>query len=203
MNRNTTLAAAIAALVAIPGAAIAAPALSYNYVQANYIDIEFDDIDPDADGWSVSGSGLLNEQIYAFGSYTSVETDTFSIFGTRGSLEVDEFAVGLGFRHELQRNTTDLNLEAAFLSQDVEGNRGFSGLDDDDNGYELGVGIRHLFTPQFEGNIGVRYEDIFDDDDTFLNIGGLLNVTQALAVQAGYSKGSDAESWEVGLRLNF
>ncbi len=191
-----TAALAVAPLSAFAGG------LSYNYVQAGYVSADIDDPNVDADGFDLRVSGLVSDVVYVHAGYGSLETDRFSILGTTGSLETDTITLGLGFRAPLAP-TTDFIAEVAYVNADASGKGGFSGADEDDSGYSLSGGVRHLFTPQFEGGASVNYVDVFDEDETALALSALFHLTPQFSLGAGYSVGSDADSWTLGARFNF
>ncbi len=179
-----------AALVALPAAAFA-DGLSYNYVEAGYVTGDADGTD--FDGFRVKISGKVADAFYLFGSYGALETDTSP------AVESDTITAGLGWRHALGK-ATDFTAEAAFVNADVEVS-GFGS--DDDSGYGLGVGIRHLITSQFEVGGNVDYVDIFEDDTTTFTVSGLFHVTPALSAGISYSTDDDVDAWTFGGRFNF
>lgn len=193
-------------LLAVPVAGLAAEGLSYNYVQAGYVNIDIDDFDEDADGFGVNASGLLSENIFVFASYADVETDTFPSGGAQVDVEEQTITAGVGYRMPLQSGT-DLNASVAFVDDELEvsasGLGGSASLSEDDTGFGLSLGLRHLFTPQFEGGAGISYVDIYDDSETSFSLSGLFHVTSVLSLGAGYTFGSDADVLTLGGRLNF
>ncbi|HEY0975385.1 MAG TPA: outer membrane beta-barrel protein [Solimonas sp.] len=181
---------AVAALVALPLSAFA-QGLSYNYVEAGYVTGDADGTD--FDGFRVKISGKIADSFYLFGSYGSLETDTSP------ALESDTITAGLGWRHALGANT-DFTAEAAFVKADVE----LSGFgSDDDTGYGLGVGVRHLLSPQFELAGNVDYVDVFDDDNTSFTAAALYHFTPALSLGVSYTTDDDTDAWTFGGRFNF
>lgn len=179
--------------------AAAAQELSYNYVEAGYVQVEPDEGDVEYDGFRAKVSGQIAEQIYLFASYGELESDEFPGGATA---EQEVITAGLGYRIPVAV-ATDLTAEVAFVSADfsLEGPIGSSS--DDDTGLGLGLGLRHLFTPYVEGAVNVDYVDIFEDDETTLTLAGLFHLTPALSLGAGYSIGDDADGWTVGGRFNF
>jgi hypothetical protein len=186
----------IATMLGAPMAA-AAGALSYNYVEAGYVKVEPDDSSVDYDGFRAKVSGQISDVAYVFASYGELESDRFK--GRTAKQEV--ITAGLGFRAPLGP-ATDLNLEAAYVYADFTVN-GPLGSSEDDSGFGLGAGLRHLFTQQFEGGVKLDYVDVFDDDETTLTFSGLVHLTPALSLGAAYSISDDADGWTVGGRFNF
>jgi long-subunit fatty acid transport protein len=198
-----TPAIAIAALLAVAGTGAAqAQGLSYNYAQLAYERVDLDDIDVDFDGFSISGSWLLNEDLYIFGGYGEGETSTYNIGVFSGKVGLEAITAGLGWRYGLS-DQTDLNLSAAFERSKVRGKGDFDVIgSESDNGYSLSVGLRHLLIPRLEVGADVTYIDVIDDDTVF-TAGVLGHLTPNFSIGGSYSVGSDAKSWSVGVRFNF
>lgn len=204
---NKLIIVAAAALLAAPSV-YAAPTggLSYTYAQAAYVNVESDDNNNDleSDGFSIGGSVLIAPQFFIFGNYSMVESDDFNPGPAENTAEIDFFDAGLGFRTALGPQT-DFTAQVAYVSADVEftgpGTAGFSG---DDNGFQVGAGARHLFTPMWELNGGVTYTEFSDDDDgeTAFTIGGLVHFNP-VSVLASYTNGEDGNAVAVGARFNF
>jgi hypothetical protein len=187
----------VAGLFALAGAAHATD-LNYDYLQAGYAEVDFDDIDEDLTAVSLGGSFLVAERIYLFGSYTDGQTDRFA----GGRLETTGYTLGAGYRYGVGPQT-DFNFAAAFEYADVEGTGGLSFLgSDSESGYSLTVGVRHLVSEAFELDADVTYVDIADDD-TILTVGGLWHINPQVAVGLGYFTGSDAQGFEGGVRFKF
>lgn len=170
--------------------------LSYDYVQLSYVATDADGLD--VDGASLDGSLKLNDNVFVVAGFGHDRSDR--IAGARA--ELDSYNLGLGYRYGLNQ-LTDLVASASWVRGKIELNSGFGSFSDSDNGFALDVGLRHLLTPQVELNGAVRYTDIFDADDTALNLGALFHATHNLSVGVGYSVASDADGWGVGIRLNF
>lgn len=183
------------------GAPLAATAqeLSYNYVEAGYVQVEPDDADVDYDGFRAKASGRIADQVYLFASYGELESDEFAGGATA---EQEVITAGLGYRIPVAP-VTDITAEAAFVSVDFSVDGPLGGGSDDDTGFGLGLGLRHLFTPYVEGAVNVDYVDVFDEDETTLTLSGLFHLTPALSLGAGYSISDDADGWTVGGRFNF
>ena len=187
-----------AAALAAPLTA-AAQELSYSYVEAGYVQVEPDEGDIEYDGFRAKVSGQIAEQAYLFASYGEIESDEFLGGAT---LEQEVITAGLGYRIPLAP-VTDLTAEAAFVSVEFSSDGTIADGSEDDTGYGLGLGLRHLFTPYVEGAVNVDYVDVFDEDETTLTLSGLFHLTPALSLGAGYSISDDADGWTVGGRFNF
>lgn len=185
---------ALAALLAIPGAAIATD-LNYNYIEADYVTVDIDDIDEDFDGWAINGSFLVAEQVFIFGGYSDLSSDQVMGF----KLSTEGVTLGVGYRYELSRQT-DLNFAAAYERAKVK-LTGFGS--ESDSGYSLAVGVRHLVSPLVELGLGVAYVDIGDSDDTSVSGNMLFHVTEQVALGLSLSLGSDATGYAAGVRFKF
>ncbi|MDX1590002.1 MAG: outer membrane beta-barrel protein [Oleiphilaceae bacterium] len=203
MKKTTAVVAALSLATLLPLSAMAENSLNYNFIQADYISINTDDSDIDADGFGVLGSGLISDEVFFFGGLAMVETDPFTVSGFRGSVELRRLELGLGYRHELQPGT-DFNVGASFLRDNVEGNGDFSGFDfDDENGYSFNAKLRHRINAHFELGGGARYVDIADESDTGLDLNALVHLNHHISFALGYTLGSDEDTTTVGARLNF
>jgi len=194
---KVTFAFLAAGLFMMSGAAHATD-LNYNYIEVGYFEVDYDDFSEDLTGIAIGGSMLVANEIYVFGGYQDGETDRFA----GGRLGLTGYTLGVGYRFGLGPQT-DFNFAAAFERAKVEGKGGLSFLgSDSENGYSLSVGVRHLVTRQFELGADVTYVDI-SDDDTILTLGGLLHLSDLVAVGLGYFVGSDADGFEGRLRFKF
>lgn len=192
-------------LLAIPFSGLAQE-LSYTYLQARYIDVELDEFDADADGYALDLSAQVHDNAYLFATYADVESDRFSLLGVSGRADQETIAAGLGFRAPLASGT-DLNASIAYIDSETDasasGPLGSASTGEDDEGYGASVGLRHLFTPQLEGNVSANYVDIYDDDTTSVSLAALFHVTSILSLRAGYAFGDDADVWSAGVRVGF
>ncbi len=187
-----------AAVIAMPVTSFA-EGLSYNYIEGGYLTLEPDDTNVDFDGFRAKISGLVSESIYLFGSYATAESDR--VAGAK--LSSDTITAGLGWRTALG-TATDLNLEAAYVYAESElKDAGALSGSEDDNGFGLTAGVRHLFSPNFEMGGSVNYVDIADDDSTSFTANALLHLTPAFSLGGAYTFGDDADGWTVGVRFNF
>ncbi len=190
-------------LVSLAPVVAAAEGLSYNYVQANYQSVDLDDTNVGATGFGVAASGLIAGNLFIFAEYGQAETDTFTDGIDSAKLKTTPVIAGLGYRIPLTEDT-DVNAQAVFVHAKqkltVDGLGSFS---DNDNGYGVGLQIRHLFGPMFELNGSVQYIKIYDDGSTSFSVAALFHATKTLALIGGYTFSDDSKSWIAGVRLNF
>lgn len=199
---NKLLLAALG-LSAFAPVSVMAEGLSYNYVQAAYNNYNFDDTDIGADGFSLGASGLISKSAFLVASYAYAETDSFDDLGVDAKAEISDVTLGIGFRAPLS-NSTDANFIAAYLHDKVKVDvDGYGSESDDDNGYTLRAGLRHLLAPTFEVSIALEYVDIYDDSNTDVALGAVFHATQRLSLLAGYAIDDDQKVLSLGGRLNF
>jgi predicted porin len=195
MKSKFTLLAA--GLLAMAGAAHATD-LNYDYVEAGYSVIDFDDFNEDLKSVHVNGSFLVADEVYLFAGYSDGQTDRFA----GGRLGLTNYTLGAGYRFGVGPQT-DFNFAAAFERARIEGKGGLAFLgSDSENGYSLSVGVRHLVVPEFEVAADVTYVNI-DEDDTVLTLGGLWHMTDLVAVGLAYGVGSDAQGFAGWVRFKF
>ncbi len=191
------------ALAALPLSAFA-QALSYNYIEGGYLKATLEDGDADDfdfDGYTIGGSGKLAEQVYLFGDYRSLESDTVN--GTR--LDVSTARAGLGLIVPVNPNF-DITFGGgvAFAKFDYEGSgAGLTPEDNDDTGYFVQSIARAKVIPALEINGGYRYEKVFDESESTGLIGGVFNFTPAFAAIANYEFGDEFDRYVLGGRFNF
>ncbi len=193
-----------AALLLVPVTSFA-EGLSYNYVEGGYVKVDLDDADVDADGFRARVSGLVSESIYLFASYLSVKSDKFTVATfTSATSEVEQITAGFGLRAALGPSTDFFGEVAYVYVEGEDKNAGpiFSGKEDD-NGFGLSAGLRHLFSSQFELAGAVNYVDVFGDDATSYTASALFHLTPAFSLGGGYTFGDDADGWTAGVRFNF
>lgn len=179
-------------LVLLALSATASAEFDYNYFEFAYSDIEFDDIDVDGDSLGIGASYALNEDFHVFAAYQSADLD-FSVDSTA-------FGVGVGY-HTSVSPVVDLlaSVSYQFVEVDVPG---FG--DSDDDGFELGVGLRFAANEQFELNAGISYVDFGDGgDDTALSVAGLYDFTDAFTMGLGGSFSDDVTSISLIARLYY
>ena len=172
--------------------AIADDGMSYNYIEAAYIDTEIDDgLDVDGDGIGVGGSVELGDFMFLTAGYSSQEFDF--------SVDLDQLSVGIGAHTPL---TDNVDLVGSLRYIDAEVDTPFGDVDDD--GYGAGLGIRARVTDVVELEGGINYIDLDDGgDDTSVAFGGRYYFTENFAVGAGVEFGDDVTSWSAGVRFEF
>lgn len=191
------------ALAVLPLSAISSN-LSYNFIEGGYTKATQEDGDSndfDFDGFSVGASGKIASNLYVFGDYRQLESDT--VAGTRR--KIDSGRVGLGVIFPINDNL-DLTAGggAAFGKEELEGSgAGFTPEDNDDTGYFLQGIARAKVLPALEINGGYRYEKVFDESESTGLVGAVFNFTPAFAAIGSYEFGDDLNRYVLGGRFNF
>lgn len=181
---------ALAASVSAP--VLADDHMSYNFIEAAYIDTEIDDgLDIDGDGFGLNGSIEIAESFFLTASYATQEFDA--------GIDLDQKSIGLGGYMPLS-DTVDLVGSISYVDAEIDSRFGSA----DDNGLGFGVGLRAQVAPNIELEGGVNYVDLDDSgDDTSLALGGRYYFTEEFALGAGVSFGDDVTSWSIGARFEF
>lgn len=176
-------------------AILAAPAFAeqpdWNFVQLHYKSAEVDvaGFEVDGDGFGVSGSFEIAEQVHLFAGYQTFDFD----FG----IDLDQLDVGVGW-HPGMTDTTDLVFEFAYISAEASA----AGLSDDEDGYGVTLGLRSMLQQNFELAGGINYVDV-GDDDTSVDLQGWYKFTSAFAGGIGVEFGEDTTIWGIGVRWYF
>lgn len=192
-GKLTTL---LAAALVLP---IAAPAadLSYNYVEAGIgrteLDVDAGSVDEvDGDGFSIAGSLAVTDNVHLFADFNTVDFD----------FDVDTRTIRVGGGWNLGLNeSTDFIARVAYLQTEVD----FPGGDADEDGFDIGVGLRSAIAPAFEIEGAIDYVDLGGDDsgDTTFSGAARYFVTSQFAVGVALGVGDDATSYGLTARLNF
>ena len=162
----------------------------YNYAELGYSSADLGD-NIDGDGFKIAGSFGLTESIYAFGDYAS--------YGLPADADLGYLGIGVGYRYEVSPNT-DVNLDIAFRKVDFD----IAGTanDSDENGYEIGLGIRSLVSSNVE--LGARIESVdIDGRDTFFEINGMYYLQNGFGIGAEASFGDDLDIYGIKARYKF
>ena len=169
-----------------------AQGFDYSYLQLNYGQIEFDDVDVDGDAFGVSGSFAINPNWHAFAGYEGASLD-FSVDATT-------LGAGIGYNTDL---TPAVDLVARLSYQYVELDApSVSSIDD--SGFGLGIGLRFAASKEVELNAGITYVDFGDGgDDTAFSAGGLYNINDVFSLGLGGSWGDNASSYSLAGRFYF
>lgn len=206
-----------------PIVGMAADDLSYTYLEADYINLDIDDVGDDGnviddfdngDGFAVRGSLGLGNNWFLFASYAETDADVSFIDDLDmlqpGDAEVKKFELGLGTALPLN-DLSDLVLRFAYLDTDVGefnfGGSSDSSLDDlnDDNsdGYAADVSWRSQVAPSIEVSLGGRYTDMENVDGLSFLGGVLFEVSPVFGISLQVDAGDELSTYSAGARFSF
>jgi hypothetical protein len=137
------------AAVGLTGQALAQDAISYSYLEADYLSTDFDrdatfGVKVDGDGFGLQGAVAFGPMLHGYVEYTNQDFDF--------DLSIETVEVGIGGSWSVAENASIFG-RAAYASGDVD----FF----DDDGYALQAGVRALVSPalELEGLIHYRRSD--------------------------------------------
>ena len=163
--------------------------ISYDYVQGTYnsiSDSSVPGIEVDADGFGVSGSFSVAPNIAVNASYETRSYD--KVLG----LDIDFTAFTFGLTaHTSITPETDIFGNFSVLKVEGEMSDGFTTISDDDTGNTISVGLRHIINNDFEFNISLTHEDIYDDTANISEFGIRFYASDKFSIGIGYSVDSD------------
>ena len=172
-------------------ATAAAEDFNYNFVQATYGQIDFDEFGLDGDGFGIGGSVALSDSFHLFGAYTTADMDL--------GIDLNQIELGLGYNAPISE-TVDVVASLAYVSSELEA----GGFSVDDDGYGLGVGLRAMLTPSFEVDGGISYVDMGDGgDDVGFGAGFLYHFTEQFSAGASAGWGDDVNTYSLNARMFF
>ncbi len=198
-----------AGLLAISPAAVSAAPLAAPLAQADafygdatwhtlrwkYMQVDRQSGDPD--GWKFSGSYPVAENIYIFGSDLFLQED-----GLNGTL----LKLGAGYHMPLDLGMSEGDMfseteaygQFAFQHLNVSGGT-VAGQED---GFELGGGVRSIVTDRVEAQVEVGYTEIDASglNNFYFNVRGEYEFTRNVAATVGFQV-DDEEYLNVGVRF--
>jgi Ax21 family sulfation-dependent quorum factor len=177
------LAAALAGLTAVASAQ--AGDLSYSYFEAGYLRADPDGFDSES-GFGLRGSGALTDHWHVFGAYESIDVNSFDLTRSR---------IGLGYNTAISDNI-DFYGRVSYVNYDFDS---FG----DENGWGAEVGIRGAVSPHFEASAGLRYENLDNDDDTSLVLGGQYKFNETWGIAADFEVADGGNTFFIGPRVSF
>ncbi|GAB3003091.1 outer membrane beta-barrel protein [Psychrosphaera aestuarii] len=187
------------ALLLSMGSAHAADKVRWDSVSASYESLDLDG--SKFTGFGVSGTKLLNENVFLTGSYSSVSDDV-TVYGSTIDFELNSLSVGAGYRYALS-NTTDFFGVVSYvdLSAEVSG-FGTSG-DGSESGFGLEGGVRSLLNEQFELMGSISYVDVADDSEVGFGVKGIYHFNEQFSASLGYQSGDDTDGISAAVIMFF
>jgi opacity protein-like surface antigen len=181
----------VLAVITLGYAATANAEFNYNFVQASYGQIDFDDIDVDGDNVGIGLSLAITDEFHLFGGADFSDLD-FNIDATA-------WRAGLGYNTPISE-IVDVVAQLSF--QSIEIDTGFGSADD--TGFGLGVGLRIAATELVEINGGIEYVDLDDSgDNTAFTGAALFNLTERFTIGLVASFDDDVTLYSVAGRVYF
>ena len=188
LNNMTASAATLLLVTGMAVSSVQASDVNYNYIEGRYI-VDAEDNNIDGDGFRIGGSYRLNSDLYAFGSYETLDFDFNN--------DVDILEFGAGYIYPLNTQW-DANFTLSFMNVDVSSNT----INNDDNGFSITGGVRGMFTSKIEGRAKVSYQDV-TDSDTFITLGGDYFFTPNLSAGVEIDLAGDVDKLSIGGRYYF
>lgn len=175
----------LALAAAIPFSAQAAD-LSYNYVEADYLNQEHG-----TDGWGLRGAyDFGGTGWYGLAGYSRLNIDAFG-----GNDNVDSYELGGGYHYGLT-GRTDLIGELAYQRSDV-GPFNVSG-------WRGSMGVRSALSDKLEGFVKANYYDGHDYDGDFTGtLGAQYKFTKTWGATVEGEFGNGNKNYLLGARASF
>lgn len=164
---------------------MAAESVSYNYVDAGYVNFEPDNAADDFSGLGLRGSYLLNQNIFLTGEFNSTSMQ---------SIDRADIAFGAGYRSPINEKS-DFFGQLEYVTVDVDPNF-------DEDGFRLTGGVRVMMSDRFELRGALQYVDI-ENSDTVLNIGAEYNFASNVAGFFELREGDEYGGYFIGARYEF
>jgi hypothetical protein len=197
--RKSLLGLVAASLAMGPFVAAQAQDISYTYVELGYVTTDLDGVGKDLDGFVLRGSFEVADNFFLYARYLDQSVSVAGI-----DFDAQQYGIGGGFAWSFADNM-DLYGRVGYteVELDVSGG-GSGGFDLDDDGYELGVGIRARPLELLELEGVVNYVDLSDSgDDTSYGVAGRWFITDTFALGVEGEFADDADTYGVGFRLQF
>lgn len=194
-RKRLTLAVALALSPFVAGAQTGGSStISYSFIDAAYVTTDVDALSKDLDGWLLRGSFEPVENLFIYGGYND---QSVTIRGVDADLET--WALGVGYAFPLAE-MVDLYGKAGYVSADAS----VGPFDEDDDGYELGVGLRARPIDPLELEGTVTYVDLSDSgDDTSFGAAARWYVVPQFAIGVEGQWADDADTYGIGFRWSF
>ncbi len=177
--------------------------ISYDYIQGTYssVTIDLGGSDWDGDGYGVSGSFSMSDNIALSASYGATNYDTLS--DGFDSLGLDTTDLGIGIiAHTKISPTTDVYGGIALINSEVEFTGSVINGSGDDTGNALSVGVRSMVSDKFELNAAATRVDIFDETENSYSFGTQVYVNETLSIGMAYIIGDDVDTLAFNLRVD-
>lgn len=200
MRSSRSLRAAIwlGAVVAGLPLAAAADRLSFNYVQADYVEAERRDAGDDFDGGGLVVSMDITPTMYGYfrGRATTLDSDT-------GDADLNGYSAGIGFHRTAGGN--DVFTPFALFTVERLELEPDAGSDEQETGWGAEFGFRRAYGRWFQLDASVKYYDVNDlgNNDFGAQVEGQIDLNERFALAVAYEDIQDYEQLSAGIRMYF
>lgn len=197
--RKPLLGLVAASLATCPLLAANAEGIGYTYADLAYVTTDIDGFDDELDGFLLRGSLEIADNWFLYARYLDESVSTQGV-----DIDFQQYSVGGGYAWSFAENM-DLYGRLGYTKAEVDvENFGFGDLDADDDGYELGVGVRARPIDIIELEGAINYVDLSDSgDDTSLGVAARWFITDAIALGVEGEFADDADTLGIGFRWQF
>jgi hypothetical protein len=176
-------------VLALPAISQAATQPRYTYFEGGWVNVDFDDIDEDGDGFEVGGSVAIHPNFHIVADYADIDLS--------GNADATVYSIGIGGNLPLRQGLDGIG-RVRWINEEIDVGPG----EIDEDGYGLEFGLRAMINPRLELNGGVKYVDV-DDDNTSLYVGGLYDVVNNFALGADFEFSDDVTTFFLKGRYYF
>lgn len=188
-----------AAFICLAGSVQAEQAPHWDSISLSYNFVDLDGLDLSGPG--LSGSKLLNENVFVAASYSHV-SDEVQLTNDKVDIDVDTWSIGIGWRHGLSA-TTDLYGLLSYEEAEAELSTSNFSLNSSGENLTLRGGLRSMVTDRVElsGALGVQTDS--GSSEAILEVGGRYYLTEQTAIGAGYVRADDVNQAALSLSFDF
>ncbi|HEX6573316.1 MAG TPA: porin family protein [Steroidobacteraceae bacterium] len=197
--RKSLLGLVAASLAMCPLLAAQAEDISYTYVDLGYVTTDLDGVGKDLDGFVLRGSFEVADDWFLYARYLDQSVKFSGV-----DFDFQQYSVGGGYAWSFADNM-DLYGRLGYTEAELEvSGGGFGQSSVDDDGYELGVGIRARPVDALELEGAINYVDLSDSgDDTSFGVAARWFITDVFALGVEGDFADDADTYGIGFRLHF
>lgn len=165
---------------------------SWTYIDVAYIFFDADGYTSDPQGITIGGSLEIWKWFYLVAGYGYTTSEILNV-----DVDTNAFNVGLG-GHVPVMDRLDVFATLSYVYTKSEASS--VNISQDEDGYNIGGGLRYLFCEPFEAQAEVNYVDVGDADDTSFGLLGVWHFADHFGVRAGVSFSDDSTGFLAGLR---
>jgi len=182
---------ALATALVLGAAGTAQAEFNYNFVQAGYGQVDFDDAGVDGDNLGISLSLALTDEFHVFGGADYADLEA--------GVDATSWRAGVGYNTAIS-SVIDVIGQLSFQSVDLDTPVGNA----DETGFGLGVALRIAATDLVEINAGIEYVDIdVIGENTVLTGAALFNLTERISIGVTGRFDDDVTLYSLAGRLYF